>query len=111
LEREKSTYLITALEGRAADLLPGIPPNITYEDTLQALEDRFRDRHFAAAYRCHLTTRPQKPRDFLKDFAIAIELLANPAYPTLTENHIGRGEARKTFAYGVEDPDITFNCC
>jgi hypothetical protein len=57
--REKSTYLITALKGRAADVLPGIPTNTTYENTLQVLEDRFGDQHFAAAYRCQLT-RTQK---------------------------------------------------
>jgi hypothetical protein len=60
LDREKSTYLITALKGRAADMLPGIPTNTIYGDTLQELEDRFRDQHFAAAYRCQLTTRTQK---------------------------------------------------
>jgi hypothetical protein len=48
-DREKSTYLIRALKGRAADVLPGIPTNPTYKDTLQALEDRFGDQHFAAA--------------------------------------------------------------
>jgi hypothetical protein len=50
-DREKSTYLITALKDRAADVLPGTPTNATYEYTLQAVEDRFGDRHFAAAYR------------------------------------------------------------
>jgi hypothetical protein len=58
-DEDKSTYLITALKGRAADVLPGIPTNTTYENTLQALEDRFGDQHFAAAYRCQLTSRTQ----------------------------------------------------
>jgi hypothetical protein len=61
-DQEKSTYLIIALKGRAADVLPRIPTNTTYEDTLQALEDRFGDQHFAAAYHCQLTTRTQKAR-------------------------------------------------
>jgi hypothetical protein len=99
------TYLITALKGRAADLLPGIPTNTSYGDTLQALEDRFGDQHFAAAYRCQLTTRKQKAGESLQDFATAIELLAHCAYPMLPEDHIGR-EAAKAFAYGVEDLDI-----
>jgi translation initiation factor 2B subunit (eIF-2B alpha/beta/delta family) len=80
---EKSTYLITALKGRAADVLPEIPTNTTYKNTLQALEDRFGDQHFAAAYRCQLTTRTQKAGESLQDFATAIELLAHRAYPTL----------------------------
>jgi hypothetical protein len=102
--REKSTYIITALKGRAADVLPGIPTNTTYENTLQAREDRFGDQHFAAAYRCKVT-RTQKVGESLQDFATAIELLAHRAHPTLPQEHIGR-EAGKTFAYGVQDPDI-----
>jgi hypothetical protein len=47
--REKSTYLITALKGWATDVLASIPINMPYEDTLQALEDRFGGHHFAAA--------------------------------------------------------------
>jgi hypothetical protein len=99
-DREKSTYLITALKGRAADVLHGIPTSTTYEDTLQALEDRFGDQYFAAAYRCQLTTRTQKARESLQDFATAIEQLAHCAYPTLPEEHIRR-EAGKAFSYGV----------
>jgi hypothetical protein len=48
-DKEKSTYLIMALKGRAADKLAGIPINTPYEDTLQTLEDWFGDQHFAAA--------------------------------------------------------------
>jgi hypothetical protein len=32
--QEKSMYLITALKGRAADVIYGIPKNATYEETL-----------------------------------------------------------------------------
>jgi hypothetical protein len=104
-DREKSTFLITALKGRAADVLAGIPINTPYEDTLQTLEDQFGDQHFAAAYRCQLTTRRQKAGESLQEFATAIELLAHRAYPTLPEEHIGR-EAAKAFAHGVDDHDI-----
>jgi hypothetical protein len=92
-------------EGPGGKRATGIPTNTTNEDTLQALEDRFRDQHFAAAYRCQLTTRIQKAGESQQDFAPAIELLAHPAYTTLPEDHIGR-EAGKAFAYGVQDPDI-----
>jgi hypothetical protein len=63
--REKSTFLITALKDRAADVLPGIPTNTTNENTLQAQEDRFGDQRFAAAYLCQLTTRTQKAGESL----------------------------------------------
>jgi hypothetical protein len=85
------------------DVLPGIPTNTTYENTLQALEDRFSDQHFAVAYRCQVTSA-QQAGEPLQDFSTAIELLAHRAYPTLPEDHIGR-EAGKTFAYGVQDHD------
>jgi TolA-binding protein len=88
--REKSTYLITAIKGRAADVLYGIPPSTTYEETLQALEDRFGGQHFSEAYRCQLTSRIQEAEESLQDFATAIEQLAHRAYPTLPEGHIRR---------------------
>jgi hypothetical protein len=66
-------------------VLPGISTNTTYEDTLQALEDRLRYQHFAATYCCQLT-RTQKAGESLQDY-------------------IGR-EAGKAFAYEVEDHDI-----
>jgi DNA gyrase/topoisomerase IV subunit A len=103
-DREKLTYLITALKGRAADVLYGIPTSTTYEETLQALEDCFGDHHFSAAYRCQLTTRTQKAGESLQDFATAIEQLAHRAYPILPEDHIRR-KAGRVFAYGVKDPD------
>jgi hypothetical protein len=46
----KSTYLITALQGRATDVLHGVPKCAIYEETLEALEDRFGDQHLAADY-------------------------------------------------------------
>jgi hypothetical protein len=104
-DQEESTYSITALKGPAADLLHGIPTNTTYEETLQAQEDRFRDQHFAATYRCQLTTRTQKAGESLQDFATAVEQITHHAYPTLPEDHVWR-EAGKAFAYRVEDPNI-----
>jgi hypothetical protein len=101
---KKSTYLITALKGRAVDVLHGIPTNMNYEGTLQALEDWFGDQHFAASYRCQLTTT-QEAGESLQDFAMEIEQLTHRAYPTLPEEHVWR-EAGRAFAYGVADPDI-----
>jgi hypothetical protein len=38
---EKSTYLITALQGRATDVLHGVPKGATYEKSLEDQEDSF----------------------------------------------------------------------
>jgi hypothetical protein len=105
-DRKISTYLITALTGRVADVLPSIPTNTTYVDTLQALKDRFGDQHFAAAYRCQLTTRKQKAEESLQDFATTIELLAHSAYPTTRRPHMKR--IRESFRMREEDTDIKF---
>jgi hypothetical protein len=80
-DQEKLTYLITSLKGRAADVLYGIPTSTTYMETLQALEDRFGDQNFSAAYRCQLTSRTQKARESLQDFATAIEQLDHGPTP------------------------------
>jgi hypothetical protein len=56
----------------------------------------------AVAYRCQLTTRTQEAGESLQNFVTAIELLADSAYPTLSEDHTGI-EAGKAFIYGVED--------
>jgi hypothetical protein len=86
-------------------VLHGIPTSATYEETLQALEDHFGDRHFPAAYRSHQKTRTQKAEESLREFATAIEQLALSAYPTLPDEHTKR-EAGRAFADGVEDPDV-----
>jgi hypothetical protein len=51
MRQEKSTYLITILQGWATDILCGVPIGVTYEETLDALEDCFGDQYFVAAYR------------------------------------------------------------
>jgi hypothetical protein len=47
--------------------------NAAYEETLQALQDRFGDQHFAALFRSQLETRIQKALESLQDFSIAVE--------------------------------------
>jgi hypothetical protein len=98
-------YLMTALKGWVADVLYGIPKNTTYEETLQALQDRFGDQYFAALFRSQLKTRIQRAGESLQDFAIAVEQLAHHAYPTLPDEHIRR-EADRAFVDEIEDPDI-----
>jgi hypothetical protein len=38
---EKFVYLITSLQGRATDMLHGVPKGASYEETIEAWEDRF----------------------------------------------------------------------
>jgi hypothetical protein len=80
-------------------MLYGIPTNLTYEEALQALEDRFGDQHFASTDSYQLKARTQRAGESLQDFATVVEQLAHRAYPTLPEDHIWR-EAGKAFPYG-----------
>jgi flagellar motility protein MotE (MotC chaperone) len=48
-----------------------------YEETIEALEDRFEDQHLADAYRSQLNTRNQKAGESLQEFATATEQLAH----------------------------------
>jgi hypothetical protein len=102
---EKATYLIAALQGWACDVLHGVPRGATYEEAIEALEDRFGDQHLAAAYRSQLKARTQKAGESQQEFAIAIEQLAHRAYLALPEDHVRR-KAGKAFVHGVEDPDV-----
>jgi hypothetical protein len=86
MPKEKSTYLITALEDRATDVLHGISKGATYEEIFQALEDCFGEELYAAAYRSQLKVRTQKAEEFLQDFATAIHQLARRAYPASPED-------------------------
>jgi hypothetical protein len=101
----KYTHLITALQGRAAGVLHDIPKSATYEETLHALENRFWDQHFAAAYCSQLKAKKQRAGESLRDFVTTIERLAYRACPTLPEEHIRRG-AGCAFVDGVGDADI-----
>jgi hypothetical protein len=102
---EKSIYLITVSQGRATDVLHGVPKGTTYDETLEAVEDGFGYQYLAAIYRSHLKTRTQGVRESLQEFAKAVEHLAHYAYATLPEDHVRR-EAGKAFTDWIEDPTI-----
>jgi hypothetical protein len=93
--QEKSTYIITALQGRATDVIHGVPKGATYEETLEALEDHFEDHHQAAGYRSQLKTRTQGVGDSLQEFTTAVEQLAHHSYPALLEDHVRRKAGRQ----------------
>jgi hypothetical protein len=84
-------------------VLHGVPKGRTCEETLQAMEDRFREEHFAAAYRSQLKMRTQKVGESIQDFATVTEQLVHHACPALPEDHVRR-EAGNTFIKGKGTP-------
>jgi hypothetical protein len=75
--QERSTYLIAALHGRATDVLHEDPKGETFDETLEALEDRFGDQHLAAAYRSQLKIRTQGFGESFQEFVTAVKQLAH----------------------------------
>jgi hypothetical protein len=47
---EKSTYLVTILQGHATNVLHGVPKGVTPEETLEAWQDHFVHQHLAVVY-------------------------------------------------------------
>jgi DNA primase large subunit len=86
-------------------MLHRVPKAVTYEETLEALEDHFRDQHLAIKYCSQLKTRTQAVGESLQEFATAIKQLIHHGYQALPKDHIRRA-ASKAFAERVEDPAI-----
>jgi hypothetical protein len=76
---EKNSYLLSVLQGQAADVLHSVPAGPSYEDIVGALRDRYRDHQLAADYRSHLKARVQAGGETLQAFASAVEQLAHRA--------------------------------
>jgi hypothetical protein len=72
MRQEKSTYLITALQGRATDVLHGVQKGATCEETFEAMEDRFGGQHIASEYRSQLKKRTQGVGESFQEFATAV---------------------------------------
>lgn len=66
-------------------MLYGVLKGATYEEILDALEDRFGDQDLAASYHIQLKKGTQGVGEFLQGCATAIEQLAHCVYPALPE--------------------------
>jgi hypothetical protein len=99
--QNKSTYLITALQGWATDMLHGVPKSTAYEETWRSTSET----STLPPRISQLKTRTQGVTESSQEFTTAIEQLAHSTYPTLPEDHIRR-EAGKAFTDRIEDPDI-----
>ncbi|XP_069693859.1 adventurous-gliding motility protein Z-like [Periplaneta americana] len=102
---EKTTQLLTALQGQASEILHSVPEDGTAAEIMAALEGRYGDHQLAAAFRTQLKTRVQQSGESLQEFAMAVEQLAHKALRGLPNDFIA-GEAAYTFGSGVRDPEI-----
>jgi hypothetical protein len=71
--KEKGAYLLSVLQGKAADILHNVPAEASYEDIVGSLPDRFRNHQQVATYRSQLKARDQMSCETLQDFAAAVD--------------------------------------
>jgi hypothetical protein len=103
----KATHLLAALQGTASDVLHRVPKEVTYKETIKALEDCFGDQHQATAYRSQLKMTTQYTGNSLPEFNTAIEQLAHRTNPALPEYHARREEFVHTFQlHSVSDKEL-----
>jgi hypothetical protein len=62
----KAMHLVAHLKLWASNVLHGAPKGAMYEETIEALEDRFGNQHLATGYGNQLRTRNQNDGEFLQ---------------------------------------------
>jgi hypothetical protein len=79
--------LITAMQGRATNVLHGVPKRATYEEILKALEKDFGNQYLAAAYWSQLKQGPRVseiPWEILPQLSNSWATAATPHYPRIS---------------------------
>ncbi|ESN95064.1 hypothetical protein HELRODRAFT_184476 [Helobdella robusta] len=87
--KERSTALILALRGSAAEVLQTIPAenHFNYEALVSALDLRYGEEHMKQIYRSQLRNRTQRSGESIQQLAQDIERLTLLSYPTSDPEH------------------------
>ncbi|ESN94735.1 hypothetical protein HELRODRAFT_180063 [Helobdella robusta] len=105
--KERSTALILALRGSAAEVLQTIPAenHFNYEALVSALDLRYGEEHMKQIYRSQLRNRTQRSGESIQQLAQDIERLTLLSYPTSDPEH--RDEtALDTFIKALRDSEL-----
>lgn len=86
-------HLLTIPQGRASDVLHGVPKECHVRRILEYL---------TPVYHAHLKTMTQLIGEPIQEFAIVIEQRAHCALPSLHKDHIHKG-ASKAFIRGIKE--------
>ncbi|GBO06694.1 hypothetical protein AVEN_199096-1 [Araneus ventricosus] len=101
----KASQLVTSLRGSAAEVLQGIPSDLTDLTAIEnALEARFGDSHLTQFYRTELKTRRQKPGESLQVLAVDVERLMSLAYAECPQE-VRDSLAAQYFVDAIRDED------
>ncbi|KAI5738446.1 hypothetical protein M8J77_007184 [Diaphorina citri] len=104
---EKTTALMLALRGPAADLIQtlSLDSPVTYDELVRALERRFGDEHMQPVYRIHLRNRMQKSGESLQELHADIERLAYLSYSHSNPELLNL-MAYDAFVNAIADPEL-----
>ncbi|ESN94169.1 hypothetical protein HELRODRAFT_163955 [Helobdella robusta] len=105
--KERTTALILALRGSAAEVLQTIPAenHFNYEVLVSALDLRYGEEHMKQIYRSQLRNRTQRSGESIQQLAQDIERLTLLSYPTSDPEH--RDEtALDTFIKALCDSEL-----
>jgi hypothetical protein len=98
---DKASYLIAALNEPAAHSLHSDLNGAKYEEVTAVFEIRYRGHHLAEKFHAQLKRKVQHAGESLKEFAAAIDHLANRAYFDSTEQN--SREAARALADGLRE--------
>ncbi|KAI5754399.1 hypothetical protein M8J77_008276 [Diaphorina citri] len=104
---EKTTALMLALRGPAADLIQtlSLDSPVTYDELVRALERRFGDEHMQPVYRIQLRNRMQKSGESLQELHADIERLAYLSYSHSNPELLNL-MACDAFVNAIADPEL-----
>ncbi|KAI5715603.1 hypothetical protein M8J77_019158 [Diaphorina citri] len=104
---EKTTALMLALRGPAADLIQtlSLDSPVTYDELVRALERRFGDEHMQPVYRIQLRNRMQKSGESLQELHTDIERLAYLSY-SRSNPELLNVMVYDAFVNAIADPEL-----
>ena len=104
-ETEKLAYLQASLTGAAVQLLWGAD-NITYDQLVKKLKDRFGALGMEERYQTELRCRRRRDGESIRELAQDVRRLMSLAYPGQEDSNLGQHIARDSFLAALGDPDL-----
>ena len=104
-EEEKLAYLRTSLTGTAVQLLWDAD-DITYDQLVKKLRDRFGAGGLEQRYRTELRCRRRQEGESIRELAQDIRRLMSQAYPGEADSRLGQHIAMDAFITALVDPEM-----
>jgi len=103
--KEKLAYLRASLTGVAAQLLWGAD-DVTYDQLVKKLENRFSAVGLEERYQAELQCRRRRPNEQIRELAQDVRRLMALAFPGNDDTPLWQHIARDSFLTALDDPDL-----